>query len=76
MRELSSPRWCELRDAYGSAGKIPDLLRQLSDCLPTTVVPNHGSVYGVPLLTKAMCTRLRLQRFHMLSRQLLAHQLA
>ena len=30
MLELSSPRWSELRDAYGSAAKIPDLLRQLS----------------------------------------------
>ncbi|MDN4051555.1 hypothetical protein QPK32_00465 [Massilia sp. YIM B02763] len=30
MLELSSPRWGELRDAYGSAAKIPDLLRQLS----------------------------------------------
>lgn len=30
MLELSSPRWSELRDAYGSAIKIPELLRQLS----------------------------------------------
>lgn len=30
MLELSSPRWSELRDAYGSAAKIPELLRQLS----------------------------------------------
>jgi len=30
MLELSSPRWVELRDAYGSAAKIPELLRQLS----------------------------------------------
>jgi hypothetical protein len=30
MLELSSPRWGELRDAYGSAAKIPELLRQLS----------------------------------------------
>jgi hypothetical protein len=30
MLELSSPRWRELRDAYGSAAKIPELLRQLS----------------------------------------------
>jgi hypothetical protein len=29
MLELSSPRWGELRDAYGSAVKIPELLRQL-----------------------------------------------
>jgi hypothetical protein len=34
MLELSSPRWGELRDAYGSAAKIPELLRQLS-ALPT-----------------------------------------
>ena len=31
MLELSSPRWGELRDAYGSAAKIPELLRQLSE---------------------------------------------
>ena len=30
MLELSSPRWSELRDAYGSAATIPALLRQLS----------------------------------------------
>lgn len=30
MLELSSPRWGELSDAYGSAAKIPALLRQLS----------------------------------------------
>jgi hypothetical protein len=30
MLELSSPRWDDLRDAYGSAAKIPDLLRKLS----------------------------------------------
>lgn len=30
MLELSSPHWAELRDAYGSAVRIPDLLRQLS----------------------------------------------
>jgi len=30
MLELSSPRWRELRDAYGNAAKIPELLRQLS----------------------------------------------
>lgn len=30
MLELSSTRWRELRDAYGSAEKIPELLRQLS----------------------------------------------
>jgi hypothetical protein len=30
MLELNSPRWGELRDAYGSAAKIPELLRQLS----------------------------------------------
>lgn len=30
MLELDSPRWSELRDAYGSAAKIPALLRQLS----------------------------------------------
>lgn len=30
MLELSSPRWSELSDAYGSATKIPALLRQLS----------------------------------------------
>lgn len=30
MVELSSPRWSELSDAYGSAAKIPELLRQLS----------------------------------------------
>jgi hypothetical protein len=34
MLELSSPRWVELSDAYGSAAKIPGLLRQLS-ALPT-----------------------------------------
>lgn len=34
MLELSSPRWSELEDAYGTATKIPELLRQLSD-LPT-----------------------------------------
>jgi hypothetical protein len=34
MLELSSPRWSELDDAYGTAAKIPELLRQLSD-LPT-----------------------------------------
>jgi hypothetical protein len=31
MLELSSLRWSELSDAYGSAAKIPELLRQLSD---------------------------------------------
>jgi hypothetical protein len=30
MLELSSPRWEELHDAYGTAGRIPELLRQLS----------------------------------------------
>jgi hypothetical protein len=30
MLELSSPRWGELHDAYGSATQIPELLRQLS----------------------------------------------
>ena len=30
MLELSSPLWSELSDAYGSAAKIPELLRQLS----------------------------------------------
>ena len=30
MLELSSPRWGDLRDAYGSAAKIPELLLQLS----------------------------------------------
>ena len=30
MLELSNPRWGELCDAYGSATKIPELLRQLS----------------------------------------------
>ena len=30
MLELSSPRWSELRDAYGSAARVPELLRQLS----------------------------------------------
>lgn len=30
MLELSSPRWGELSDAYGSAARIPELLRQLS----------------------------------------------
>jgi hypothetical protein len=31
MLPLSSPRWGELHDAYGSAAKIPALLRQLWD---------------------------------------------
>jgi len=31
MLELNSPQWGDLRDAYGSASKIPELLRQLSD---------------------------------------------
>ncbi|HEX8603567.1 MAG TPA: hypothetical protein VF774_13050 [Pseudoduganella sp.] len=31
MLELTNPRWSELSDAYGSAAKIPELLRQLSD---------------------------------------------
>lgn len=30
MLELCDPRWSELRDAYGSAAQIPELLRQLS----------------------------------------------
>jgi hypothetical protein len=30
MLGLDSPLWCELRDAYGSAAEIPELLRQLS----------------------------------------------
>lgn len=30
MLELNSPRWSDLSDAYDSAGKIPELLRQLS----------------------------------------------
>lgn len=30
MLVLNSPQWGELRDAYGSAAKIPELLRQLS----------------------------------------------
>jgi hypothetical protein len=30
MLQLSSPRWGELRDAYGCATRIPELLRQLS----------------------------------------------
>ncbi|QBE66992.1 hypothetical protein EWM63_01090 [Pseudoduganella lutea] len=30
MLELNNPRWRELGDAYGSAAKIPELLRQLS----------------------------------------------
>ncbi|TQK11500.1 hypothetical protein [Herbaspirillum sp. SJZ107] len=30
MLELNSPRWAGLHDAYGSAAKIPGLLRQLS----------------------------------------------
>lgn len=30
MLELNSPQWDELHDAYGSAAKIPALLRQLS----------------------------------------------
>lgn len=30
MLELSSPRWGELHDAYGTAANIPELLRQLS----------------------------------------------
>jgi len=30
MLELSSPRWSDLSDAYGSAARIPELLRQLS----------------------------------------------
>ncbi|VXC71277.1 hypothetical protein [Massilia sp. 9I] len=30
MLELNSPRWNDLSDAYGSAGTIPELLRQLS----------------------------------------------
>lgn len=30
MLEVSSPQWSELSDAYGSAAKIPELLRQLS----------------------------------------------
>lgn len=30
MLELNSPRWSDLRDAYGSAGKIPELLGHLS----------------------------------------------
>jgi hypothetical protein len=29
MLELNSPRWSELQDAYGTAAKIPELLRQL-----------------------------------------------
>ena len=29
MLDLNSPRWAELEDAYGSAAKIPGLLRQL-----------------------------------------------
>jgi hypothetical protein len=37
MLDLTSPRWGELHDAYGSAALIPKLLRQLSD------LPNdHG----------------------------------
>jgi hypothetical protein len=39
MLELSSPRWSELRDAYGGAARIPELLRQLS-ALPSD---NGGS---------------------------------
>lgn len=31
MLELNSSRWVELRDAYGSAENIPNLLRQLSE---------------------------------------------
>lgn len=31
MLELSSPRWGEMRAAYGDAARIPGLLRQLSD---------------------------------------------
>lgn len=38
MLDLSSPRWGDLSDAYGSAGKIPELLRHLS-ALPS----DHGS---------------------------------
>ncbi|NNG21646.1 hypothetical protein [Telluria aromaticivorans] len=38
MLELSSPRWGELRDAYGSAAKIPELLRRL-----LAVPSDHGS---------------------------------
>ncbi len=33
MLSLDSPRWSELKHAYGDASDIPDLLRQLDDLL-------------------------------------------
>lgn len=74
MLELSSSRWGDLGDAYGSAARIPELLRQLS-ALPDddgssepwfslwSALAHQGDVYSASL-----------QRFHTLSQQSLAHQ--
>jgi hypothetical protein len=70
MLDLSSPRWAELRDAYGTAARIPELLRQLSD-LPSddgesgpwfslwSALAHQGDVYSasfaaVPHVIKAI----------------------
>lgn len=48
MLELSSPRWVDLSDAFGNAGKILELLRQLSAQLCDDGSSERGSVYGAP----------------------------
>src|SRR4029434_3911202 len=70
MLELDSPRWSELRHAYGAASDIPDLLRQL-DTLPAgdgtrepwfslwSSLAHQGDVYSasfaaVPYVVKAL----------------------
>ena len=57
MLELGSPRWRGLSDAYGSATKIPELLRQLSAlpgddgscepwCILWSALAHQGEVYS------------------------------
>lgn len=55
MLGLDSPMWGELRDAYGSAMEIPELLRQLSELL---------SVNGNSELWFSLWSALAHQTFH------------
>jgi hypothetical protein len=72
MLALDSPRWSELRHAYGAASDIPDLLRQLKALPPSendnepwftlwSALAHQGDVYSasfaaVPHVVKALAS--------------------
>jgi hypothetical protein len=74
MLSLDSPRWSELRHAYGSASDMPALLRQLGG-FPSSR-NNEEPWYSIwsALATKVMFTLLPLLRFLTLSTPYQLHQ--